>query len=105
MQTRLMLSPLRQYSAEDGRHTAWHMTHPGPGYQAPFARMFQNLVWSFAEELGVQINMANQIPLGFTGRPGALRGRNKEIAGSWEAQTDISFVLLCQLLLYRSDGK
>ena len=25
--------------------------------------MFQNLVWSFAEELGVQINMANQIPL------------------------------------------
>lgn len=37
-------------------------------------RMFQKnpgLVWSFAEELGVQINVANQIRWGFGGRPGA----------------------------------
>ena len=37
-------------------------------------RMFQknpSLVWSFAEELGVQINIANQIRWGFGGRPGA----------------------------------
>lgn len=37
-------------------------------------RMFQKnpgLVWSFAEELGVQVNMANQIRWGFGGRPGA----------------------------------
>lgn len=29
MQNRIMLSPLCQYSAEDGHHTAWHMTHLG----------------------------------------------------------------------------
>ncbi len=37
-------------------------------------RMFQKnpgLVWTFAEELGVQINVANQIRWGFGGRPGA----------------------------------
>ncbi|KAI9747281.1 MAG: hypothetical protein M1835_002155 [Candelina submexicana] len=37
-------------------------------------RMFQKnpgLVWSWAEELGVQINVANQIRWGFGGRPGA----------------------------------
>lgn len=37
-------------------------------------RMFQKdpgLVWSFAEELGVEINVANQIRWGFGGRPGA----------------------------------
>ncbi|KAK3175182.1 hypothetical protein OEA41_002428 [Lepraria neglecta] len=37
-------------------------------------RMFQknpSLVWDFAEELGVQINVANQIRWGFGGRPGA----------------------------------
>ena len=37
-------------------------------------RMFQKnpaLVWTFAEELGVQINIANQIRWGFGGRPGA----------------------------------
>jgi 2,4-dienoyl-CoA reductase-like NADH-dependent reductase (Old Yellow Enzyme family) len=36
--------------------------------------MFQKnpgLVWSWAEELGVQINVANQIRWGFGGRPGA----------------------------------
>ena len=36
-------------------------------------RMFQKspgLVWAFAEELGVQINVANQIRWGFGGRPG-----------------------------------
>jgi len=36
-------------------------------------RMFQKnpgLVWSWAEELGVQINVANQIRWGFGGRPG-----------------------------------
>lgn len=39
-------------------------------------RMFQKnpgLVWSFAEELGVQINMPNQIRWGFGGRPGAKK--------------------------------
>ena len=36
-------------------------------------RMFQKnpaLVWSWAEELGVEINVANQIRWGFGGRPG-----------------------------------
>ena len=28
-QNRIMLSPLCQYSAEDGHHTAWHFTHLG----------------------------------------------------------------------------
>ena len=37
-------------------------------------RMFlknPGLVWAFAEELGVQINVASQIRWGFGGRPGA----------------------------------
>lgn len=37
-------------------------------------RMFQKnpgLVWTWAEELGIQINVANQIRWGFGGRPGA----------------------------------
>ena len=37
-------------------------------------RMFQKnpgLVWTFAEELGVEVNVANQIRWGFGGRPGA----------------------------------
>lgn len=41
-------------------------------------RMFQknpSLVWTFAEELGVQINIANQIRWGFGGRPGAPKGK------------------------------
>ena len=41
-------------------------------------RMFQKnpaLVWQFAEELGVQINVANQIRWGFGGRPGAPKGK------------------------------
>ncbi|ORY17505.1 hypothetical protein BCR34DRAFT_596975 [Clohesyomyces aquaticus] len=29
LQNRIMLSPLCQYSAEDGHHTAWHFTHLG----------------------------------------------------------------------------
>ncbi|KAL8904103.1 MAG: hypothetical protein Q9207_003494 [Kuettlingeria erythrocarpa] len=29
LQNRIMLSPLCQYSAEDGHHTAWHQTHLG----------------------------------------------------------------------------
>lgn len=29
LQNRIMLSPLCQYSAENGHHTAWHMTHLG----------------------------------------------------------------------------
>ncbi|KAF2472425.1 FMN-linked oxidoreductase [Lindgomyces ingoldianus] len=29
LQNRIMLSPLCQYSAEDGHHTAWHFTHIG----------------------------------------------------------------------------
>jgi 2,4-dienoyl-CoA reductase-like NADH-dependent reductase (Old Yellow Enzyme family) len=39
-------------------------------------RMFQktpDLVWAWAEELGVQINVANQIRWGFAGRPGAKK--------------------------------
>ena len=41
-------------------------------------RMFQKnpgLVWTFAEELGVQVNVANQIRWGFGGRPGAPKGK------------------------------
>ncbi len=37
-------------------------------------RMFQknpSLVWTWAEELGVEINIASQIRWGFGGRPGA----------------------------------
>lgn len=34
------------------------------------------LVWAFAEDLGVQINVANQIRWGFGGRPGAPRQKN-----------------------------
>lgn len=37
-------------------------------------RMFQKdpaIVWTFAEQLGVEINVANQIRWGFGGRPGA----------------------------------
>ena len=40
------------------------------------ARMFQKnpaLVWAWAEELGVEINVANQIRWGFGGRPGFPR--------------------------------
>jgi len=29
LQNRIMLSPLCQYSAEDGHYTAWHETHIG----------------------------------------------------------------------------
>lgn len=39
-------------------------------------RMFQKnpgLVWAWAEELGVSINVANQIRWGFGGRPGAAK--------------------------------
>lgn len=39
-------------------------------------RMFlkePGLVWSWAEELGVEINVANQIRWGFGGRPGAAK--------------------------------
>ncbi len=41
-------------------------------------RMFQKnpgLVWSFAEELGTQIQVANQIRWGFGGRPAAPKER------------------------------
>ena len=34
LQNRIMLSPLCQYSAEDGHHTAWHMTHLAELYNA-----------------------------------------------------------------------
>ena len=43
-------------------------------------RMFQKnlgLVWTFAEELGIQINIANQIRWGFGGRPGAPKHKGK----------------------------
>lgn len=39
-------------------------------------RMFQktpSLVWEWAEEMGVEINVANQIRWGFGGRPGAKK--------------------------------
>ena len=45
-------------------------------------RMFQKnpgLVWSFAEDLGVQINVANQIRWGFGGRPGAPKQEKGKI--------------------------
>ena len=41
-------------------------------------RLFQKnpgVVWQFAEELGIQIQMANQIRWGFGGRPGAPKGK------------------------------
>ena len=41
-------------------------------------RMFQKnpaLVWQWAEDLGVQINVANQIRWGFGGRPGIKKGK------------------------------
>lgn len=44
-------------------------------------RMFQKnpgLVWAFADELGVEINVANQIRWGFGGRPGAPKGSSKK---------------------------
>ena len=43
-------------------------------------RMFQKspgLVWMFAEELGVQIQVANQIRWGFGGRPGAPKQKGR----------------------------
>lgn len=43
-------------------------------------RMFQKnpgLVWAWAEELGVEINVANQIRWGFGGRPGAPKKEEK----------------------------
>ena len=43
-------------------------------------RMFQKnpgLVWAFAEDLDVQINVANQIRWGFGGRPGAPKDKSK----------------------------
>ena len=43
-------------------------------------RMFQKnpgLVWTFAEELGAQINIANQIRWGFGGRPGAPKEKTE----------------------------
>ncbi len=43
-------------------------------------RMFQKnpaIVWTFAEELGIQINVANQIRWGFGGRPGAPKQKGK----------------------------
>ncbi|KAG7006304.1 NADPH dehydrogenase afvA [Physcia stellaris] len=45
-------------------------------------RMFQKnpgLVWSFAEELGIQINVANQIRWGFGGRPGGPKQEKGKI--------------------------
>lgn len=45
-------------------------------------RMFQKnpgLVWSFAEDLGIQINVANQIRWGFGGRPGAPKQEKGKI--------------------------
>jgi len=41
-------------------------------------RMFQKnpgLVWAFADELGTQTQVANQIRWGFGGRPGAPKGK------------------------------
>jgi hypothetical protein len=35
-QNRIFLSPLCQYSAEDGHHTAWHFTHLGGIIQRRF---------------------------------------------------------------------
>lgn len=42
-------------------------------------RMFQKnpgLVWAFADELGTQIQVANQIRWGFGGRPGAPKPKH-----------------------------
>jgi len=44
-------------------------------------RMFQKnpaLVWSWAEELKVEINVANQIRWGFGGRPGAPKEKKQK---------------------------
>lgn len=44
-------------------------------------RMFQKnpgLVWAFAEELGVEIQMANQIRWGFGGRAGASKEKARK---------------------------
>lgn len=41
-------------------------------------RMFQKnpgLVWAFADDLGTQIQVANQIRWGFGGRPGAPKAK------------------------------
>ena len=50
-------------------------SHGGEELDVTFVgRMFQKnpaTVWSWAEELGVEINVANQIRWGFGGRPGA----------------------------------
>ena len=43
-------------------------------------RMFQkhpSVVWDFAEDLGVQINVANQIRWGFGGRPTPRKEKGK----------------------------
>lgn len=51
------------------------------GLDAVFVgRMFQKepgLVWSWADEMGIQINVANQIRWGFGGRPGAAKQKSK----------------------------
>ncbi len=47
-------------------------------------RMFQKnpgLVWAWAEELGVEVNVANQIRWGFGGRPGASKKNHEEHEG------------------------
>lgn len=64
-----------------GKQAEAILTGKGDGAQgeeeldlAIVGRMFQKnpgLVWTWAEELGVQINVANQIRWGFGGRPGA----------------------------------
>lgn len=64
-----------------GKQAEAILTGKGDGAQgeeeldlAIVGRMFQKnpgLVWAWAEELGVQINVANQIRWGFGGRPGA----------------------------------
>jgi hypothetical protein len=44
-------------------------------------RIFQKnpaLVWSWAEELKVEINVANQIRWGFGGRPGAPKEKKQK---------------------------
>ncbi len=45
-------------------------------------RMFQKnpgLVWAFAEDLGVQVNVANQIRWGFGGRPGGPKKKDSKV--------------------------
>ena len=47
---------------------------------AIIGRMFQKnpgLVWTFAEDLDVEINVANQIRWGFGGRVGATKPKGK----------------------------